>query len=300
MFFMDRVNKGKSLLVHSTSYSVIDIETTGLSPIYDDIIEIGAIKVCDGSVVDTFSSLISIPYELPPYITDLTGITPNDLLGSPDLSDVLHDFNLFIGDDLLVGHNVNFDINFLYDNFEKSLGIPFKNDFVDTMRLSRQCIPGLAHYRLCDLSSHLNIVVENSHRALDDCYTTNALYSHLLTLPLPVKKARVKPNFAKEIHATVTDFDEDNPFFEKTCVLTGTLEKMTRKEACQEIVNRGGIIGNSVTKKTNYLVIGCNEYNPSVKDGMSSKQKKATALKTAGCDIELIPEDVFYELLFNN
>lgn len=93
------------------------------------------------------------------------------------------------------------------------------------------------------------------------------------------------------------DIDETNPFYEKECIFTGKLERLVRKEAQQLVVNMGGHCGTSVTKKTNFLILGNNDYCKSIKDGKSSKQKKAESLKLKGQDIEVIPEDVFYEML---
>ena len=102
---------------------------------------------------------------------------------------------------------------------------------------------------------------------------------------------------AKDIVTEKTDFDETHPLFGKTCVFTGTLEKMARKDAMQIVVDLGGLVGNSVTKKTNYLILGNNDYCSSIKGGKSSKQKKAESLKLAGNDIEIISENVFYDMI---
>ena len=96
---------------------------------------------------------------------------------------------------------------------------------------------------------------------------------------------------------TRTEFDETHPLYGKLCVFTGTLEKMQRKDAMQIVVDLGGQVGNSVTKKTNFLILGNNDYCPLIKDGKSSKQKKAETLKLAGNDIEIISEDVFYDMI---
>ena len=94
-----------------------------------------------------------------------------------------------------------------------------------------------------------------------------------------------------------TVFDETHPLYGKVCVFTGTLEKMIRKEAVQLVLDLGGICDNSVTKKTNYLILGNNDYCSSIKGGKSNKQKKAEELRLKGNDIEIIPEDVFYDMV---
>ena len=104
---------------------------------------------------------------------------------------------------------------------------------------------------------------------------------------------------AKDIIADVNEFDVDNLLYQKVCVFTGELERMPRKEAMQIVVNLGGICGDGVTSKTNYLILGNNDYCKTIKDGRSSKQKKAEELKLKGQDIEIISEDVFYDMIDN-
>ena len=100
---------------------------------------------------------------------------------------------------------------------------------------------------------------------------------------------------AKDIKSQNTDFDCDNPLYNKVVVFTGTLERMQRKEAMQHVVDLGGSVGDTVTEKTNYLVLADHVYN--TKNGKSTKQKKAEALKIKGFDIDVIPENIFYEFL---
>ena len=114
-----------------------------------------------------------------------------------------------------------------------------------------------------------------------------------------IHKRLSKSNYnvrAKDIEAETTDFDISNPIYGSVCVFTGTLEKMTRKEAMQIVKNLGGENGDSVTKKTNFLILGNNDFCKSIKDGKSSKQKKAEKLKSSGVDIEIISESVFYDM----
>ena len=97
--------------------------------------------------------------------------------------------------------------------------------------------------------------------------------------------------------ASANQIDEDNPLYGQVCVFTGILQQYTRQEAAQIVVNIGGICANNVTKKTNYLILGNNDYCAAIKDGKSSKQKKAEAYKLNGQDIEIIPESVFYDMI---
>ena len=102
---------------------------------------------------------------------------------------------------------------------------------------------------------------------------------------------------AKDIIGDDNKHDPNNLIYNKVCVITGKLERMERKEAMQLIADIGGINANSVTKQTHYLILGNNDYCTSIKGNKSNKQKKAETLKLQGQDIEIIPENVFYELI---
>lgn len=179
IFTKNRLYKGKSLIKDLNDYTVVDIETTSLDSSSGEILEISAVKVRDKKVVDTFSNLIKINDEVGPFTTNLTGITNEMVLKEgKDLTEVLYNFKEFLGNDIIVGHNVNFDINFLYDNFVKELGEFLSNDFVDTLRLSRMLLP-LSHHKLDDLIEYFNLEKRNEHRALNDCLLTNQVYLKL-------------------------------------------------------------------------------------------------------------------------
>ncbi|MBR6253041.1 MAG: 3'-5' exonuclease [Clostridia bacterium] len=172
--------KGKSIVEKLKDYTVLDIETTGMSPSYNKIIEISAIKVRDGKEIDTFSRLINPHERIPYFISNLTGITTRMVEDEGDeLEDVLYDFRDFLEDDIILGHNVNFDVNFLYDNFEEVLDEPLTNDFVDTLKIARKHIKDLDHHKLDDLTDYYGIKVRNKHRALNDCDLTNKVYKKM-------------------------------------------------------------------------------------------------------------------------
>lgn len=171
--------KGKSLLTPVDDYVVLDLETTGLDPVTNMIIEIGAVRVKNNIIVAEFAELINPHRRLDPFITSLTGITDSDLKGKPDIKEILPRFLEFVGDSIVVGHNVNFDINFIYNNCERLTGKGFSNDFIDTMRLSRKLFPSEKHHRLTDLEQRFCLHNENAHRALSDVITTNDAYQYM-------------------------------------------------------------------------------------------------------------------------
>lgn len=303
-----RSEKGKSLLLFPEDCVVLDIETTGLSPSWDEIIEISALRVRDGQIADTFSSLVKPENEIDEFITELTGITNEMLASAPSEADVLPLALDFIGADIIVGHNVNFDINFLYDHSLRLLKKPLTNDFVDTMRISRKVLPELEHHRLCDIAKALNVEPKGEHRALADCETT---FGCLCRMKEKVEQTESVEEFLKKFSVYYNhdftklkpengDFDETHPLFGMRCVFTGALERMTRTEAAQIVVNLGGFCDNGITKKTNFLILGNNDYCSTIKNGKSNKQKKAEEYKLKGMDIEIIPESVFYDMIEEN
>lgn len=302
-----RIEKGNSLIDFPDSYCVIDIETTGLDPEYDEIIEVGAIKVEDGQVVDEFASLVKPSEPISDFISELTGITNKMLKKAPSAYDILPAFFQFVGKSIVVGHNVNFDINFLYDNNMMLFNKAMDNDFIDTMRISRRLLNDLPHHRLRDLVDYYELSDIGAHRVLSDCMQTHYALCKLRNDAVakfgtveefknsckPVKYHSVK---AADITASAETFNPDHPLYGKTCVFTGVLDKMVRKEAMQLVADVGGIIGDSVTKKTNYLILGNNDYCKAIKDGKSNKQKKAEKLILEGADLQIITENVFYDM----
>lgn len=315
-------NKGNSILELLDDYVIVDIETTGLDPCYDQIIEIGALRVKDNKVVDKFNTLVQpswftiadddviegidyvslngkIGYFIDDFIINLTGITNEMLLTAPNTKTAISDFFSFINEkDIIVGHNVNFDINFIYDVYSELFNKEFKNDFLDTMRLSKCSLKDLEHHRLKDVSKFFNINYKNAHRAFTDCEITNQCYmllkDYIIANNIALKKRNTK---AKDIKTDKIHFDESSPIFQKTFAFTGTLENMTRSEAMQLVVDNGGINGDGVTRKTNYLVLGNNDYCTSIKDGKSNKQKKAESLILKGQDLHIISENVFCDMI---
>lgn len=311
----NRKYKGKSIIDFPNNYIVLDLETTGLSPKYDEIIEISALKIANDEIVSEFSTLINPNYEIDEFITELTGITNKMLLDAPKFDSIANELIEFLQNETIVGHNVNFDINFLYDNLLE-LNHTLTNDFIDTLRISRKLNPNMKHHRLCDLIELYNIDVDRQHRALDDCKSTYLIYNKLKEIALDQcenlesfsnsfrSKSKQSYDYCRkisELSPNTYDFDETHPLYNKHCVFTGALEKLTRIEAAQLVINCGGTVENNITKKTNILILGNNDYCKSIKDAKSTKQKKAEQYIKQGEDLIIIPEDVFYSMIgFND
>ena len=148
-------------------YVCVDIETTGVRPKWDRIIEIGAVKVRDGRKVETFSKLIYPGIPIPERITDLTGITNEMIKGQDKIQQVLPEFIEFAGDDLLLGHNIRFDYSFLKQNAINEK-LTFEKSGMDTLKIARKLLPDLESRALDFLCEHYGIKDENHHRAFND------------------------------------------------------------------------------------------------------------------------------------
>ena len=173
------------------SMVAIDIETTGLDPNKDAIIEIGAVRFSGRRVEAEWSKLINPGRPIVPFITQLTGITNEMVRNAPPIQAVLQELADFVGDDPVVGHNVRFDLGFL----QKQRILKF-NQAIDTYELAAITLPGNSRYNLGTLGSTLGILIPNSHRALDDAKLAHAvlmeLYTKLLELPIDILAETVR------------------------------------------------------------------------------------------------------------
>lgn len=172
--------KGQRLTLYRKDYVVFDLETTGLSPTEDEIIEISGLRVRDHEVVEEFSTLVNPGMPIPYAATCVNGITDSMVHGAPDIAKALTDFFEFIDKDLLVGHNIHtFDTNFIYDSAMRHLGRGMQNDYIDTLYMSKSCLPKLKHHKLTDVAAHFEIATEGAHRALNDCRMNQMCYEKL-------------------------------------------------------------------------------------------------------------------------
>lgn len=171
--------KGSSVIAALDDYVAVDIETSGFSPNYDLIIELAAVRVKNGVIVDQFSSLCNT-CEIDDETTKRTGITNAMLRNAPQIDDVLPKFIDFIGDLPLVGHNiVQFDSNFMYDACVNTLNVPLRNNMVDTLRICRLSLKHLPDRNLATVLHYFGIENRQAHRALSDAICTHLLYERL-------------------------------------------------------------------------------------------------------------------------
>ncbi|MCH5341871.1 MAG: PolC-type DNA polymerase III [Acetatifactor sp.] len=162
-------------------FVVFDIETTGFSPVSNRIIEIGAVKVSDGSIVDRFSAFVNPQVPIPYEIEKLTGIRDDMVSGAPVIEEVLPQFLEFSRDCVLVAHNANFDMSFIQENARR-LGLPWEYTYVDTVGIARVLLPGQAKHTLDAVAKTLNISLENHHRAVDDAECTALIFVRFIQM----------------------------------------------------------------------------------------------------------------------
>ncbi|MBU3183257.1 exonuclease domain-containing protein [Clostridium estertheticum] len=401
-------------IIASNEYIIVDIETTGFSVDYCNIIEIGAVKIKNGNIGDSFHTFIKQDTPIPPFIKHLTGISNDDVALGLSADVAIRQFLNFSKELSLVGHNISFDYRFLNHNSEKYLGKTMENGRGDTVHLAKNLISDIPNYKLGTLVDYFKITNVGQHRATNDvqmtyelvkclshlhnnyreeykiqiqkstefgkqfnnkkisiktklkyintrlleciftdmnCKVYNAFYStsecliindrtyvrfcsqdtfdeiwepwlskakkrqkegslevfsekqicEILNIHIveKLKSNRKVPVSAKDIVPATDIFDETHPLYQKKCVFTGVLDQFDRTTAMQYVANVGGICKNGITKDTNYLILGDNSYCASIKDGKSSKQKKAEDMILNGLDIQIIPETTFYQILKN-
>jgi len=150
---------------------VLDFESTGLNTAKAKIIEVGAVKLVEGTVVETFEQLVDPGEMLPPKITEITGITDANLQGQPTAAEVLPKLLAFIGDAPIAAHNASFDANLMRSEL-KRLDLNWNGPVLDTLVYARKLYPKLKSYRLAALCKHLGVSLKNAHRAVHDAAAT--------------------------------------------------------------------------------------------------------------------------------
>jgi len=161
----------------------LDIETTGLDPKKDAILEIGAVRFNGRRIEDKWSTLVNPGRTIPPFISQLTGITNEMVAYAPPLVDVLRDLDYFVGEDIIVGHNIGFDLGFL----RRQKLFRF-NEAIDTYEMASVLLPRANRYNLRAMAQQLAVALPAAHRALDDALATHGVYLrlHEIALDLPI------------------------------------------------------------------------------------------------------------------
>ena len=171
---------GKRRVEYVPDYVLFDLETTGVSWEKDEVVEISALKVKDGEVVDEFSTLVNPGMPIPYYASEVNGITDDMVADSPFFDKVLGEFLEFSGDAVLVGHNIHcFDMKFMQKSTQRYFGNLIGNDYIDTLQIARLYLPEMEHHTLTDLAAYYGIDADGAHRALNDCRMNQKVFECL-------------------------------------------------------------------------------------------------------------------------
>ncbi|WP_051662904.1 PolC-type DNA polymerase III [Alicyclobacillus macrosporangiidus] len=163
-----------------TEYVVFDTETTGLNAREDTLIELAAVRMRGGEIIDTFATLIDPERPLSPKISELTGITPDMLVGQPKLAEALEGFRRFAEGAIWVAHNAEFDVGFLGQCAQRLGMEPWRQPVIDTLALARVLYPGEKSYKLKTLTQKFSVELVNHHRALADAEATGRVFAYML------------------------------------------------------------------------------------------------------------------------
>lgn len=289
-------NKGNSIIDNISNYTVIDLETTSKYTTSAEIIELSAAKVRNSEIVDKYNTLIKPSNNVSSAVTNITGITNEMLENAPSIDEKLQEYLDFIGDDIILGHNiVSFDSTILYDLCEKMNLKTFSNNMLDTLRYSQYCDIDVSDHKLKTISKFFDIE-HNAHRALDDCIANFEIYEKLKehftgSIIIPIASDPQKRNTSIENLAV-------NPCYSnldgKNIVLTGEFSCGQRKDVKLYLEKLGALIKSGVSGKTDYLIIGALG-SPDWKFGdYGDKVAKAQELQLKGKPIEIIQEEEFF------
>lgn len=283
----------------------LDVETTGVSPYDDAIIQLSAIKFFGTVELGRLNTYINPDRPIPPETTSIHKITDDMVKDAPRIFDVKTAFLEFIKDSVLVGYNITFDLHFISIAFDGMLdGI----QYLDVMHMAKNHLD-LPDYRLETVAEVLGFCPKGYfHDSLADCEATADVFWKLsaqeLLIYSPVfhapkrKKTKAFDTFRpKEIVPHVVPTDANHPLYGKRIVFTGELS-IDRHKAAQMAVDVGASVKSTVSGKTNYLVVGVQDPAIVGSDGMSGKEEKAYELNALGkASIEIINEDKFMSLL---
>ena len=301
------------------SYVALDVETA--NSFRGSICSIGLVKFQNGKVVDSFYSLINPEEDFDYRNINIHGITQKDILNSPIFPEIRQRIIDFIGTNIVVSHFAQFDIGALKDAYLK-YNLDFDDvKFVCSYRLAKIALPGLINYKLKTLTKELNIKLEH-HNALSDAKASGLILGYLLSANSYSDideflynyhynktglhgqygfNRQLKGDYKSNLIYQPTEEEKalmnpDHYFYGLYFCFTGKLERMTRKEANTMVALTGGIPEKSVTKNTNILVVGEQDWRVVGESGLSSKMKKAQSLLENGQNIEIMTEDDFIKM----
>ncbi len=279
-----RANKPNIVKLQKDLYSfiVLDLETTGLSAASEGITQVSALKYVDNIKVAQFNKYVNPEHEIPKKVQFLTRITPEMVVNEPTFGEIIPELHEFIAGLPIIGHNVNFDINFITTH-----GYTDQQIFIeDTITIARKKLPELENYKLEILKNHYGIT-NQSHNSLDDCETTAFIYQQM-------RDGSTEKIIASDLVESTESSDKLTGL--RFCI-TGQFMDMTRSEIKFLIEQNGGRVTSAVSGLTDYLVDGEQVYE-GLSDGVhSSAELKAQEFIDKGGKIKIIGLDELNQLV---
>ena len=281
-------------------YVCFDLETTGFGKTAK-IIDIGAVKVRNGIIIDKFSELVKPINRISGVVTALTGISSKDVENARRISDVLPDFLKFIENDILLGHNIaSFDIPIVRRNVAVEMKAAFEPEYIDTMYLSK-AVSGVPDHKLQTMLDHYGITNARAHRAFEDCEATSKLFHALVSDGITpcvrhsysytnIEAAQPVP--VKEDIAVTMGTEKLSSVAGLRIALTGNFECCSRAEVETALAQMGAKLTNSISSKTNYLIVGGLGSDRWKYNNGGGKIQQATQL-----GVKILPEAAISDLL---
>lgn len=304
----------------------IDFEIANYN--YDSACALGMVFVENNKIIDKKYYLIQPPgMKMDQSMTKVHGLTYDQLSQSPTFEQLWPEIKeSFNGDTLIVAHNAQFDMNVLKNTLMAyTIDIPDFNYACSIPISTRACRGEGVKNSLEERAKRFDVTLEEHHNALSDAKACAEIIIKCVSLKnrknihtyistftsIPIRKfselklqtkfssrgTRFKSISIKEISATTEDFDQSHPFFGKSVVLTGELQSIERKDAMQQIINKGGKIKSAVSSKTDYLIVGVQDKTVVGPDGLSSKERKAKELIEKGKGIQILKENEFMKMI---
>lgn len=319
-----------------SSFIAIDYETANSQ--YESVCAVGVTRVENGKIIDNFYSLIKPSKEhdfFDPFNTSIHGISKKDVKDAPSFAEVWNSIEpMYATGNLPVAcHYAGFDIR-VTESMLAYLDIDFTEiRFYDTCSISKKVWPELINFKLNTISNFLSIDLDHHNASSDSQACAKIAIKHLEALSMSTL-AEVAKNFGYDLGllnvngvrrmsdfkkyatnqydysgrhldsskglAATTEIDPNGEFFGKKIVFTGGLESMSRNEAIQRAVNNGATVASSVSKKTDYLVVGRSDFMDFERGIKTNKFKDAEIVKAGGSGIEIIDEEDFLRLSLGN
>ena len=285
------------------TYVVFDVETTGLSAVYDRIIELAAVKMYKGNVIDTFEAFINPGVALSQTIIRLTGITDSMLKDAPPEEDVVPKFKEFCEDAILVAHNASFDMAFLNKSYERNGMSDAPNPVIDTLELSRFLHPHMKSHRLNTLAKRYNVNLEQHHRAVFDAETTG----HLCWIFIKEAKDEFNIHYHDELNSGVGKGDaykRARPFhatlLAKNQAGLKDLFKLISASNVEYFYRTPRIPRSLLIEYRENILVGSACSNGEIFEAMMQKGRDEAHERAKFYDfIEVMPKDVYKPLLQN-